>query len=217
MGAQKEPARKDAAGGVTSIQWVPASPFTTFSAAAQVCGVCFDDQGEVLVLSPDGKSGWNLPGGKPESGETWRVTLQRQVREQAGAELGEIALLGAFAVAEGGRAPYFRLRCAARIVRPDPPTAVPAKGETFVRRMIPAAQFMDIVAIEDERPVLASALRWLEKHPVRSTGVPGPAATGEKAPGGKNPALPETRGFNSGSSPRAGSAAPRPRRRAGLG
>jgi len=213
VGEQKGPERKDAAVVVTSMQWVPASPFTSFSPATQVYGVCFDDQGEILVSSPGGKGGWDLPGGKPEPGESWRATLQREVREKAGAELGEIALLGAFAISEAGRKPYFQLRCAARITRLDPPPSDQAKGKTSVRRMVPAAQFMEVVAIEDYRPMLASALHWLERHPAHS----GTASTDEKVSGVKNPAMPGARGYSSGLSARTGSAAPRPRRRAGLG
>jgi hypothetical protein len=127
--------------------------------------------------------------------------------------LGEIALLGAFVVTEAGRPPYFQLRCAARITRLDPSPADPAKGKTLVRKMLPAAQFMEVVAIEDYRPMLTSALRWVERHPAHS----GSASTDEKVSGVKNPSLPGSRGFSSGFSARPGSAAPRPRRRAGLG
>lgn len=212
MSAPQKPGQTGIGGTGASMQWVVASAWSSFAPVTQVYGVCFDDQGEIVVLSPDGKAGWNLPGGKPEGGEPWRATLLRAVRERVFAELGGSALLGAFAVSEPGRAPYFQLCCAARIAKLDPMGPDPATGKAFVRQLIPPSRFMEVVAIEPYRPMLAAALRWLEKS---SAGKPGqgPASPGAPMPGGGRPNLPGSRGTSSG----ATSAAPRPRRRAGLG
>ncbi len=43
-----------------------------------------------------GKGGWSLPGGAQELGETIEQTARREVFEEAGVEVGELSLLGAF-------------------------------------------------------------------------------------------------------------------------
>jgi ADP-ribose pyrophosphatase YjhB (NUDIX family) len=56
-------------------------------------GICVTDQGEVVLITPDGK-GWSFPGGRPEGDETWEETLRREVREEACAEVTDARLLG---------------------------------------------------------------------------------------------------------------------------
>lgn len=46
-----------------------------------------------MLVTQDG-SNWGLPGGRPDGEETWRETLEREVREEACAAIDEAELLG---------------------------------------------------------------------------------------------------------------------------
>ncbi|MEV6598428.1 NUDIX domain-containing protein [Actinoplanes sp. NPDC051346] len=47
-------------------------------------GVCLTD-GQVVLVTDDGRH-WQLPGGRPEDGEDWADTLDREVQEEACAD-----------------------------------------------------------------------------------------------------------------------------------
>jgi 8-oxo-dGTP pyrophosphatase MutT (NUDIX family) len=72
-------------------QWVE-DQVPSGSVVTQVYGFCFAEGNRILVLR-DGEC-FNLPGGKPEPGETYAQTLQREAEEEASAMLGNLAFLG---------------------------------------------------------------------------------------------------------------------------
>lgn len=53
-------------------------------------------QGRVLLVRHTYLRGWYLPGGGLKRGETIEAAARREVREEAGAELGEISLMGVY-------------------------------------------------------------------------------------------------------------------------
>jgi ADP-ribose pyrophosphatase YjhB (NUDIX family) len=55
--------------------------------------ICFTPDGDVVMVSEDGES-WSIPGGRPEPGEDWRQTLDREVFEEACAVVQDATLLG---------------------------------------------------------------------------------------------------------------------------
>src|SRR3981189_3663260 len=60
-----------------------------------VRGVVLDRETRVFLVKHSYVSGWHLPGGGVEVGETFRDALQRELAEEAGIELsGEPALHG---------------------------------------------------------------------------------------------------------------------------
>jgi 8-oxo-dGTP pyrophosphatase MutT (NUDIX family) len=62
-----------------------------------VRAVVVDDLGRVFLVKHSYVTGWHLPGGGVEVGETIRDALQRELAEEAGIELlGEPALHGLF-------------------------------------------------------------------------------------------------------------------------
>jgi hypothetical protein len=79
-------------GGRWILSWhaPPTPPDGTPHGAA---GICVTDRGKVVLVSQDGKR-WELPGGRPEGGETLEETLRREVREEACATVVDARLLG---------------------------------------------------------------------------------------------------------------------------
>lgn len=69
---------------------VSAAPIGTSHGSA---AVCFTSSRDVVLVSEDGKI-WGLPGGRPVEGEDWRQTLEREVREEACAQIELAVLLG---------------------------------------------------------------------------------------------------------------------------
>jgi ADP-ribose pyrophosphatase YjhB (NUDIX family) len=56
-------------------------------------GLCVTADGEIVVVSEDGQR-WDLPGGRPEEGETLAETLWREILEEACATVTQGTLLG---------------------------------------------------------------------------------------------------------------------------
>lgn len=55
--------------------------------------LCLTVDREIVLVSSDGQS-WDLPGGRPEGDEDWRITMEREVFEEACATVKEAELLG---------------------------------------------------------------------------------------------------------------------------
>ncbi|MFN8488984.1 MAG: NUDIX domain-containing protein [Caldilineaceae bacterium] len=51
-------------------------------------------EGDCLLMTHLHSRGWDIPGGHVERGETPEQTVRREVYEETGAQLGEIAVLG---------------------------------------------------------------------------------------------------------------------------
>ncbi|RFU40855.1 NUDIX domain-containing protein [Actinomadura logoneensis] len=62
--------------------------------------VLVDEAWRLLLLDRADGSGWCLPGGLMEPGESFEETARREVREEVGVELGELTLLDVFSGAE---------------------------------------------------------------------------------------------------------------------
>src|SRR5690606_37360724 len=84
-------------------------------AVHQVCGLCVTADRRLVLVSKDGVN-WTLPGGRPESGETWEETLVREVREEACAVVTGCAYLGAQRVDDPlDRRTFYQLRYVAAV------------------------------------------------------------------------------------------------------
>lgn len=81
-------------GGWTLRSWLGPEEIESSDAAGRALGVCFTVDGRVLLVSGNGRTLWNFPGGGREPGEPIESTLCREVYEEACAHVLESTLLG---------------------------------------------------------------------------------------------------------------------------
>jgi len=96
------------------LTWLPGYHPSSTERVTQVSGLCFTEGGLIVLVSEDA-GGWNLPGGKPEPGETWEQTLGREVAEEACADILRVEFMGAQRVEGLTAEPYYQLRSWARV------------------------------------------------------------------------------------------------------
>ncbi|MBP8590953.1 NUDIX domain-containing protein [Candidatus Shapirobacteria bacterium] len=96
----------------------------------------------MLITRTSEKDQWQIPGGRPEKGETREQTLERELLEEADAKVKNIKIIGAQKV-EIINSPvktHYRGRCACAIEKILPQTAGPAENRIWERRLVPARQ-----------------------------------------------------------------------------
>jgi len=84
----------------------------------QASGVCFSEDGKVVLETKDGAS-WQLVGGHPEPGESIEQAFVREVAEETSAEVLEMRYLGAQEVSDPdnpeGMVVYYQARFWAKV------------------------------------------------------------------------------------------------------
>lgn len=84
----------------------------------QVSGICFNEDGKIILVSKDGDS-WQLVGGHPEAGETLEETFIREVSDEACAEVLAMRFLRSQEVIDPGNPEgqviYYQVRYWAKI------------------------------------------------------------------------------------------------------
>jgi ADP-ribose pyrophosphatase YjhB (NUDIX family) len=128
----------------------------------QVYGVCFDKIGNILIIKESNKE-WNIPGGKPELGETPESTLKRELDEEVDVSIVQNGMIGYFEVISDEPTIY-QLRYAAIIDQINPQTVDPATNKINERKFIKPNEFFDYVKIKDYRPIIDEATEWFKKN-----------------------------------------------------
>jgi 8-oxo-dGTP pyrophosphatase MutT (NUDIX family) len=98
------------------LQHVAADRSTEAPPALSVKGVCFNDAGDVL-LCRNWRNEWELPGGRPEPGESYAQCLEREFAEETGLSVEVQEAIGAphpFEVIPGRRIEVVAYRCRLR-------------------------------------------------------------------------------------------------------
>lgn len=134
-----------------TMTWIETDSVERFKPITQVYGVCFNDKGEILVCKegPEGK--WQLPGGKPEIGETIEKTLEREFIEEVDIKIKNIKISGIQKVEfpdnpdkeEGVE--FYQLRCICEIGELLSQTPDPASGKIWERKFVPADQITEYI------------------------------------------------------------------------
>lgn len=143
--------------------WRKANTFEGLQPIRQVYGACFDLDGNLLIFRQKDKP-WNIPGGRPEAGETPRQTLIREVYEETTVHIGMNEMIGYQEVWEDGVFLYHQLRFAALIDRIDQQQPDPDKGVIHERRFIPAHKATEFVTYPNYIPMFEAAIEWYKKQ-----------------------------------------------------
>lgn len=109
--------------GITStFTWYPGDSLEEFQPFTQVYGVCFNDEGKILIQRR-GKRPWCLAGGTVEAGESAEDTLRRELIEEADVSLKNPILLGGQRVSVDGYDTSYQLRyyCEVNEILPQTP------------------------------------------------------------------------------------------------
>ncbi len=132
-------------------------PGVNFGSAA----ICVTATGDCVVGSAGGKHGWEVPGGRPEAGEDWRTTLNREVLEEACARIDAAQLLG-FARTECVSGPEHG-KVLVRSLWLAQVTLLPWNPlhEIRIRRIVPITSLLDVLEIpQGQSPIY---WRWREE------------------------------------------------------
>ena len=113
----------------------------------QVYGVVFSNDGRILIRIEDGK--YKLTGGKPEKGESFEETLQREYIEELNVELTDVCYLGYLLVDENGDK-YAQVRMIAKIKDIKESHIDPATGKLYGRKLIPADTLKSYLRYSDK-------------------------------------------------------------------
>jgi len=155
-----------------TMTWMPDNELRKYEPINQVYGIVFNDKGEILIAreSSDGK--WQLPGGKPEKGETIEETLKRELLEEVDVKAGEIHPLGAQKTEMPGNPNknegdiFYQIRCVVELGELLPQTPDPDRGNVWERIFVPAERITDYIKWgEVGNAMFADAIKlWKEKH-----------------------------------------------------
>jgi len=125
----------------------------------QVYGVCFNKDGNILILKEPNEE-WNIPGGKPESNETPIQTLKRELEEEVDVEIDKYQMVGYFEIPDNPT--FYQLRFACKIKIINQQTIDPAKNIINERKFVKPDEFFNYVKIENYRPMIDEAVKWFK-------------------------------------------------------
>lgn len=146
--------------------WHDSTNLGGLSPITQVSGICFDNQGQILLLRQTNEPGklWNIPGGHPEPRESPEQTLTREVYEETSVKIGKCGLIGYQEVVDDGRPVAYQLRFASLVEQVDPPQIDPAKGTIHERLFVSQEEVMEYITYPQYREMFDSALKWYENN-----------------------------------------------------
>ncbi len=146
-----------------TLTWSDNTKFLNLTSVKQAYGVCFRKDGKILIVKVKNK--WCLPGGKPESNETYEETLKREVMEEGGVELGKIKPLGHIIVRDNKNTITNQLRFATVVSKINAQTIDPAHGEINERKFISPDDFITYCPWGNTgKHTLKKAIEWFKKH-----------------------------------------------------
>ncbi|HPP63333.1 MAG TPA: NUDIX domain-containing protein [Anaerolineales bacterium] len=98
-------------------------------------------EGRVLLVRHTYRDGWHLPGGGIQRRETVETAARREVREEAGAEVGKVQLVGVYSNLEGYASGHNILFASEDFEIVGKPDREIAEARFFSRDELPADMF----------------------------------------------------------------------------
>ena len=135
----------------------------------QVYGFIFSVEGRVLLLEDGGQ--YNLPGGKPEKGETSFETLIRESAEEVQVTISSIEYLGYQLIAADRD--FAQVRLVALIDQIEQTAPDPSTGRCYTRLWVPPTELNDLLKWGDSgNEQIACAMAAVSKIGVSWDGTP---------------------------------------------
>ncbi len=138
--------------GVTvTMTWIKDDNLEKYKPATQVYGIVFNKKGEILVAREKSTEKWQIPGGKPEKGESIENSLRRELEEEVDVKVKNVFPLGAQKVEFPGNSNkaegelYYQLRFVVILDKLLPQTIDPASGNTWERKFVKIEQITDYI------------------------------------------------------------------------
>lgn len=107
----------------------------------QVYGFIFSPDGRILLLEDEGQ--YNLPGGRPENGETYSETLIREATEEVQATIACIEYLGYQLIA--AEEEYAQVRLIAFVDQLQRAAPDPSTGRKYSRLWVPPTELNELL------------------------------------------------------------------------
>lgn len=152
--------------------WIRDDNLAKYDPVTQVYAVVFNDKGDILVARESSEGKWQLPGGKPEKGETLEETIHRELIEEVDVKAGNIYALGA-QKNEVPRNPnnkegdlFYQLRFVVELEELLPQTPDPDRGNTWERMFVPADKITEYIkwGATGDAMFADSIKLWKERH-----------------------------------------------------
>ncbi|MDP1721078.1 MAG: NUDIX domain-containing protein [Candidatus Nanopelagicaceae bacterium] len=139
---------------MNTFEWID-SALPTGLEVRQVYGFIFSADGRILTLKDEGN--FNLPGGKPENGESLNETLVRETFEEIQTTIHSMGYLGFQLV--NGIEKFAQVRLVASIDKILPANKDPSTGRLYRRLLVPPRELNELLGWGDsgERQI-ASAI-----------------------------------------------------------
>jgi|SRR5581483_4663325 len=155
-----------------TMTWMPEREFRDYEPVTQVYGIVFNDKGEILIARESSSGKWQLPGGKPEKGESIEETVRRELLEEVDVKAGIIYPLGVQKTEMPGNPNqdegdlFYQVRCVVELGELLPQTPDPDRGNVWERMFVSAEKVTEYIkwgTVGDA--MFADAIKlWKEKH-----------------------------------------------------
>ena len=149
------------------VTWKPATQVSksdTSIPSRQVYVWLVTSDDHVVIVSKDNIQ-WQLPGGKPEIGESTVATAVREVREETGLNIDEyikdVAMFGYYIVNEPAAMPsrYLQIRCKLPLTQSSVDLSLRVDGEDINQQDADVIKYVRAVPIDD----IARYIPWMPK------------------------------------------------------
>lgn len=153
------------------LTWILDKNFEKYKPITQVYGVVFNNKGDILIARETSESKWQIPGGKPEKGESIEETIRRELLEEVDVKAGKIFPLGVQKIEMPGNPNkiegdiFYQLRCVVELGESLPQTLDPDKGSVWERMFVPAEKVIDYVQWgKSGEAMFKDAIRFWQKR-----------------------------------------------------